>query len=82
MPLEIQIGQVLDANYLQTNEHARLEIALNFVKNKSALRELDIDCSLLLGCPEKARKTIQSEEKNGTSNKRTHFFKKIKKKKI
>ena len=58
MPLEIQIGQVLDASYLSPFGIGGLEMALNFVRNKSTLIKADIDCSLLPGCPEKARKTI------------------------
>ena len=58
MPLEIQIGQVLDASFLPPNGPGGLETALNFVKKKSALMEADINCSLLPGCPERARKTI------------------------
>ena len=60
MPLEIQIGQVLDASYLliPLGKGNNLETALNFVKNKAALMKADIDCFLLPGCPEKARKII------------------------
>ena len=58
MPLEIQIGQVLDSSFLNPNGPGGLDTALNFVKNKSALTEADINCSLLPGCLKKARKTI------------------------
>ena len=58
MPLEIEIGQVLDASYLPPNGPGGLETALNFVKNKADLTKADIDCSLLPRCLEKARKTI------------------------
>ena len=59
MPLEIQIGQVLEGSYLANqNDLVGLETALNFVRNRSVLVKANIDCSLLPGCPEKARKTI------------------------
>jgi hypothetical protein len=59
MPLEIQIGQVLKGSYLvNQNDLVGLETALNFVRDKSVLVKANIDCSLLPGCPEKARKTI------------------------
>ena len=58
MPLEIQIGQVLDASYLRPYGPGGLDTALNFVKNKPVLIKTYLDCSLLPGCPEKARKTI------------------------
>ena len=60
MPLEIQIGQVLDASYLliPLGKGNNLETALNFVKNKAALMKADIDCFLLPGCSEKASKII------------------------
>ena len=58
MPLEIEIGQVLDASYLPPNGPGGLETALNFVKNKANLTKANIDCSLLPRCLEKARKTI------------------------
>ena len=58
MPLEIQIGQLLDVSYLSPFGPGSLQIALNFVKNKSASMQTDVDCSLLPGCPEKARKTV------------------------
>ena len=57
MPLEIEIGQVLDASYLLPFGRGGLQFALNFVKNKSASMEAGVDCSLLPGCPQKARKT-------------------------
>ena len=58
MPLEIQIGQVLDASYLEPFGSGGLTIAKNFVKNKSALMETNLHCSLLPGCLKKARKTL------------------------
>ena len=58
MPLEIQIAQVLDASYLIPFGKGGVDIALNFVRNKSYSVKSDLDCSLIPGCPEKARKTI------------------------
>ena len=65
MPIEIQIGQLMEEVSLGSfglkgfvQQTRGFEIAKAFIKNKSASVKTDISCSVLPGCNEKARKII------------------------
>ena len=58
MPLEVQIGQLMEEIYLTPIESSGLEHAKTYIKNLSASLTGDIDCSMLTGCAEKTRRTL------------------------
>ena len=59
MPIEIQIGQLMEEEYLKPFDSSfKFKIVQNHIKNQSALIPVHLDCSLLPGCSKKVRKIL------------------------